>query len=969
MKKKILALILSLALIVSLLPATFASAADANAAPANENMQIVYGIATGTELSGTALGGTTDLYNDYTKNIYNGIVVGNINSYSMTNGFWKYYGASTTAYASNSKTAYGVCRIYSLLNNWYAFNFYVPAAGTYDITVGAGSGSSSGDACGGRWSYTVIDGGKTSAEISAAVSDVAWDAEKGLVGNALGQLNSDPTDVGYNKTTTDTKSVTFNKAGEYTLVLKVIEKGTGYTSETDVRNQQIYFRGFALKNGDGSKTVPMGFTALDKTSIKAGETATASIAGDLYGSNDWMKKSYDVSEISYVSSDTSVATVSGSTVRAVGEGTAEISAVIDGAALHSVTVSVKGENENVQIVYGITGNSAISGTNMGTGVALYDNVLKNLYGAKTTEANSYATTGGFWKYNSSNSSWRGNCAGFYGQMRLYVDLNQWIAFKFYVPVSGKYDLTVGGGSGAASEYAGGRWAYTVVDGDSTDKEIEDAISNIAWDASTETLSGNALGQLNSDPTDVGNNVTTTHTSKVDLEAGEHILVLKTIERGTGSASNSVNSNIFFKGFALKNGTGTVSAPMGTTTLVASEVREGEITSASATVYGSNDWSVMTPAAGELTFTSSNPTVAGIVGSNVVAKREGTAEITAMVNGVALVSAPIEVLPKNDPAPSNTQIFVGSKDTAAVPNSEITLTVGGGAQTAGTVVSAYQSALVRVSAPETVGNYRFKYWLGTGKIESFETEYSFQNYTNKALLAVYEEIPEETEATVSFYKENSELVSSIVVDKGATFGNIKPATPSLFGYTEFLGWFLGEDKEANDSYVIEKDTEVVALFDGAETITGITVNGAPVGDMEYGEEKTITSDSSAFSYWKRGDKIVSYNKSYTFAAWQNNAAFTAVNDGAVVAEVVAVLDKRGDNYVLEYEIPADCTRLEVGIIFGPATVTVDSCFAKAVSQVSASRGFFTASTDVSDGVAKGYVIFRDANGAVKVAYSK
>ena len=70
------------------------------------------------------------------------------------------------------------------------------------------------------------------------------------------------------------------------------------------------------------------------------------------------------------------------------------------------------------------------------------------------------------------------------------------------------------------------------------------------------------------------------------------------------------------------------------------------------------------------------------------------------------------------------------------------------------------------------------------------------YTNKALLAVYEEIPAENEATVTFYKPNKEVVASTVVDKGANFGETKPATtPSIVGFTNFIGWYLEEGKVA------------------------------------------------------------------------------------------------------------------------------------------------------------------------------
>ena len=75
-------------------------------------------------------------------------------------------------------------------------------------------------------------------------------------------------------------------------------------------------------------------------------------------------------------------------------------------------------------------------------------------------------------------------------------------------------------------------------------------------------------------------------------------------------------------------------------------------------------------------------------------------------------------------------------------------------------------------------------------------------------------------------------------------------------------------------------------------------------------------------------------------------------------------------MFEYEIPENCTRLEVGIIFGNSDdITIDSCFARAVSRRGAEEkhGQFTASSDYTH--AKGYIIFKDNKDKTCVVYSK
>ena len=212
-----------------------------------------------------------------------------------------------------------------------------------------------------------------------------------------------------------------------------------------------------------------------------------------------------------------------------------------------------------------------------------------------------------------------------------------------------------------------------------------------------------------------------------------------------------------------------------------------------------------------------------------------------------------------------------------------------------------------------------------------------------------------------------------------FSAAKPETNdiSLVGYNTFLGWALGEDENeqpimVEDSYEITGDLGVVAVFDGKKTVKNFKVGSDEAADVSYGQEfneHSIGGDN--FSYWKRNDHIVSYNKTYTFYAWQDNAEINSVVSGYEEAKPVAILEKYDtDNWMFEYEIPANCTRLEAGIIFGNSNdITIDSCYARAVSRRGAEdkHGQFTASSDYS--YAKGYIIFKDSNNKTCVVYSE
>ena len=373
---------------------------------------------------------------------------------------------------------------------------------------------------------------------------------------------------------------------------------------------------------------------------------------------------------------------------------------------------------------------------------------------------------------------------------------------------------------------------------------------------------------------------------------------------------------------------------------------------------------------EVTYTSSDRNVVQVSGNTITAVGEGTATITATAANGATDTVEITVT-KYEVAPKSLSLYVDETDVG-----NVSVTVDGNA--ADVVTSVAQGATVKVTAKDTE-THRFSHWLGTAGVASFDAEYTFSIYTNTALKAVYEEKPTETQAVVSFYKPNRELFATKVVNKNTTFGDIELATNnlSLVGYNTFLGWAIGEDENEEpimieDSYEITGDIGVVAVFDGKTAVTGITVDNTAKGDLVYGQPIELDRSGAAnFRYWTKNDVVISYIKEFTHYAWQNDAKIKAVVEYSEAAKPVAVLESYdSDTWMFEYEIPENCARLEVGIIFGNSSdITVDSCYARAVSRRGAEEkhGQFTASSDYS--VAKGYIIFKDTKDKVCVVYSK
>lgn len=372
---------------------------------------------------------------------------------------------------------------------------------------------------------------------------------------------------------------------------------------------------------------------------------------------------------------------------------------------------------------------------------------------------------------------------------------------------------------------------------------------------------------------------------------------------------------------------------------------------------------------EVTYTSSDRNVVQVSGNTITAVGEGTATITATAANGATDTVEITV-EKYVSAPKTLSLYVTAE------NGDISATVDG--SPANVVTSVAQGAKVTVTANDTA-THRFSCWMGTAGVASFDAEYTFNIYTNTALEAVYEAKPEENQVVVSFYKPNRELFATKVVDKDTTFGSIGLDTKdiSLVGYNTFKGWAIGESENEepvmiDDDYVITEDLGVVAVFEEKTPVTGISVNNVAQENISYGQPIVLDNSSAAkFRYWTKNGVVISYIKKFTHYAWQNDAEIKSVVEYSEPAKPVAVLESYdSDTWMFEYEIPENCARLEVGIIFGNSSdITVDSCYARAVSRRGAEEkhGQFTASSDYS--FAKGYIIFKDNKDKVCVVYSK
>ncbi len=706
----------------------------------------------------------------------------------------------------------------------------------------------------------------------------------------------------------------------------------------------------------------------DKTSLKKGETTTITATAKDADGNDCN------AIISYESTDENVATVDANgTVTAVGEGTATITAK---ATIDGIDVESNGIDITVSVVWSpkyVFSKAAFSTQPTdGNGV----NSWLVQYATEPSLLNPKVSTGE-WKYVAGHAL--SLASSLFDTDRLYIYSGSYLS-------SGKnalileIDVDVSGYYKPEFDYykynGGGVLNYWITSKDEFDNKKDGDknydITNYSyainatldkWQNNEATVAGIVGTKLGSKDTYYseasGYTVTDSYESDkaIYIAAGKYYLYIQATAGTATDAKRVVPMSLTLtRQPTMETTVSKTTLAVGDSATLTSGVTSGENQDITATT--------------EVTYTSSDRNVVQVSGNTITAVGEGTATITATAANGATDTVEITV-EKYVSAPKTLSLYVTAE------NGDISATVDG--SPANVVTSVAQGAKVTVTANDTA-THRFSCWMGTAGVASFDAEYTFNIYTNTALEAVYEAKPEENQVVVSFYKPNRELFATKVVDKDTTFGSIGLDTKdiSLVGYNTFKGWAIGESENEepvmiDDDYVITEDLGIVAVFEEKTPVTGISVNNVAQENISYGQPIVLDNSSAAkFRYWTKNGVVISYIKKFTHYAWQNDAEIKSVVEYSEPAKPVAVLEKYGttDSWMFEYEIPENCTRLEVGIIFGNSDdITIDSCFARAVSRRGAEEkhGQFTASSDYTH--AKGYIIFKDNKDKTCVVYSK
>ncbi|MBQ2742584.1 MAG: Ig-like domain-containing protein, partial [Oscillospiraceae bacterium] len=375
-------------------------------------------------------------------------------SYENTSGFFSYHsrkdgwnpahGDFRTNGATNTM---GMVAHHHTAGDWYAIELNVPVAGDYDVSI----------QCVKR-TY-----GSNKAYLYFLDSEEAKDIEANLTEENKFSENSFYDTGNYVKDEYANGTVTFAAPGKHLLVVQGTENWT-YTSIGKI----------VLDGGNG--TAVMGAVAtISKTEISVGETSQADVRA--YRSDGGEIMLYP-DEKSFESSDESVVTIDANgVITALSEGDAKITATVswDGAEYKSTaSIRVVPKTSDVKIFYDFIDNF-ISDVPYTTGELTFLASHK-----QTNLVDTYDKTYGFWKlasapsglsvnhcYSTSNPRNNGFRAYFYND-------KNWFAINIRVPVADTYDVILGYDVDNSFE---SDLKVHILDGIATDTEITESIAN------------------------------------------------------------------------------------------------------------------------------------------------------------------------------------------------------------------------------------------------------------------------------------------------------------------------------------------------------------------------------------------------------------------------------------------------------------------------------------------------------------
>ncbi len=915
MKKmsKILSIILAISMVISLIPASFAAEGETEATDAG--VTITYPlIQRAYEAYKSAISGkeTSVLFPCEITYLHSG---GRLQWHSTTSSFTpqpSWGRGSAGVHFSSVKSIIENEEVYNPSDEYAAWTIRVPKSGRYNISTIYGTASN------GTGGAMYLLPGDTS-NITDAVKKVepvitidCYSAEVNTSYEDFNKYNNPNASSGEAENVKVSEGATRElQEGEYIVVWKGygnrVSAVSGTAGRYVLRPASITLNG----NGTNRALIYADLTGT-KTELDAGiEEETTVVLNNVYMSNGVAATAAEKEAITYASSNEEVATVTGSTIKAVSQGKATIYAKNGDYVLGEVDITVN--------------DTATADVKM-----VYEFATFTDTGNYTTENLSYKTTGGRLQYVGTTST-IADCVKWYrNTARVLLRENNYVYFKINIAKAGKYALNIKHGQ----QPSGTKGEMYLLPASTTD--IEAAIRNATPTTVVNFYREDAMAYQ--EPL-------AEHNAKcVVPSAGEYYMVWT-----TNGEKNSNNMWALFLGiitFDGGDGLAVMDAAFADHDKTLSV--NGTVTVTATGTLSNTSSMLKVGGAAKFTYKSSNSAVATVDETSgvVTAVSGGVAKITAtctnenVIDGYNSVSTLIAV------DEQTTSVSFGAD--ASVDG--ITITTDVEDYTQGEVGSVDLNTPVTVKAPETakVGekNYVFRGWVrgnaDGGRVISLDAKYDFTAMTNTYLTAIYTEAADE-----EYYAWNGEFL-----------GTEQPSAPEVVGYN-FSEW-----KES----LVNSVKRFVAQYTQLPATYGVTYNSNTT-QHKYDDPVTLTSDTAV--YWYRDGKLVDYGTSYTFNVW-DATEITTSSEGHNLPMLVLDAKAKDGNYMVEYDANGNQI-IEVGILFNAdadGAPTVVSCKEKMNSQRDLSKnphGQFAAKAGAYT-QARGYLVYED-NGTYKVIYSE
>lgn len=313
--------------------------------------------------------------------------------------------------------------------------------------------------------------------------------------------------------------------------------------------------------------------------------------------------------------------------------------------------------------------------------------------------------------------------------------------------------------------------------------------------------------------------------------------------------------------------------------------------------------------------------------------------------------------------------------------------------------------VKVTA-QTTNDNTFVGWINatTGDILTTERTYTFYTTGNDVLIAMFK-VDLDGMNTVTFRNDKSNQIIDIQYyspDSDIVF----PEDPSFLGY-EFAQWDHTEE-EIRELLVQGEDVTVRPIWEVKDVYVNITVNGGAVTksagvntDGKYLAYKSITVTANAapngqmFSHWEDADgNIQSYDAEYKFypykdteltAMYVSNTSLKLDYDVLVNAGIDSTTLGDSNTIFFSWSVPekSEFTFISAGVLFADKNNYSESTFVvgtldRGVTQFVPAKKYQTSTgshsitkTGVELGdemIARAFVMYRDADGILRIAYS-